>query len=329
LNDLSSLRLIDVHHHVVLPEYEAALVRSGAADPSRPLRKNSSPQEALDSMAELSIDAAILNPLSVAGVHHGDDANACYLTETTNEALARFASAAPDKLGFFAALPLPDIDGALRQMERALDTMHADGVILLSNQNGFYVGDTAFEPLYAEMHRRSVVVFVHPASPAYVPALRLSLWPAYVEYPFETTRVAANLIYNGIMARYPGIRWVLAHAGGALPYLSVRLRLMEESDKAAPPFIERVPEGVAPYLKAFYFDVAIAGGAAPMAALMEIADPSHILYGSDWPYLGRDYIGDQLASLVRLPQFQGAGLRPLEWRNAATVFRRFAGRLEQ
>jgi 6-methylsalicylate decarboxylase len=325
----SSLRLIDVHHHVVLPEYEAALVRSGAADPSRPLRKNSSPQEVLHSMAELCIDAAILNPLSVAGVHHGDDANARYLTETTNEALARFVSFAPDKLGFFAALPLPDIDGALRQMERALDTLHADGIILLSNQNGFYIGDLAFEPLYAEMHRRSVIVFVHPASPAYVPALRLSLWAAYVEYPFETTRVAANLIYNGVMARYPRIRWILAHAGGALPYLSVRLRLMEESDKAVPPFIERVPDGVAPYLKAFYFDVAIAGGAAPMAALMETADPSHILYGSDWPYLDRDYIGDQLTSLVGLPQFQGARLGHLEWRNAAKLFRRFAGRREQ
>jgi predicted TIM-barrel fold metal-dependent hydrolase len=327
LREPSNLHLIDVHHHVVLPEYEAALLRSGTADPSRPLRKNSSPQTALNSMAELGIDAAILNPLSVAGVHHGDDANARYLTETTNEALASFISATPNKLGFFAALPLPDIDGALRQMERALDEFHADGIILLSNQNGFYVGDPAFEPLYAEMHRRSVVVFVHPASPAYVPALRLNLWATYIEYPFETTRVAANLIYNGVMARYPAIRWILAHAGGALPYLSVRLRLMEESDNGVPPFIERVPEGVAPHLKAFYFDVAMAGGAAPMAALMETADPAHILYGSDWPYLERDYVVDQLANLVGLPQLQGDRLGPLEWRNAAQLFRRFAGRL--
>jgi 6-methylsalicylate decarboxylase len=329
LKDLSTLRLIDVHHHVVLPEYEAALVRSGAADPSRPLRKNSSPQAARNSMAELRIDAAILNPLSVAGVHHGNDADACYLTETTNEALAKFASSAPDKLGFFASLPLPDLRGALRQMEHALDTLHADGVILLSNQNGFYVGDLAFEELYAEMHRRSVIAFVHPASPAYVPTLRLSLWAAYVEYPFETTRVAANLIYNGIMARYPRIKWILAHAGGALPYLSVRLRLMEESDKGVPPFIARVPEGVGPHIKEFYFDVAIAGGAAPMAALMEAADPSHVLYGSDWPYLERDFVRDQLANIVGLPQFAGARLEPLEWRNAAQLFGRFAGRLTQ
>ncbi len=328
LRERSGLGLIDVHHHVVLPEYEAALVRSRAVDPSRPLRKNSSPQATLQALAELNIDAAILNPLSVAGVHHGDDANAGYLTQTTNDALAKFASFAPEKLGFFASLPLPDIDGALREMERALDALRADGIILLSNQNGFYVGDPAFEPLYAEMHRRSAVVFVHPASPAYVPALRLKLWAAYVEYPFETTRVAANLIYNGIMARYPGIRWILAHGGGALPYLAVRLRLMEQSDAAVPPFVERVPEGVAPYLKDFYFDVALAGGAAPMAALTQVADPSHVLYGSDWPYLARDYVQDQLADLVGLPQFRGARLEPLAWRNAAQLFTRFAGRLD-
>lgn len=319
--------LIDVHHHVVLPEYEAALRRSGAADPSRPLRKETAPQVALDAMTGLGIEGAILNPLSVAGVHHGDDANARYLTESTNEALARFVSFDPRRLGFFATLPLPDVGGSLRQMEYALDTLNADGVIVLSNQNGVYIGDPAFEELYAEMDRRGAVAFVHPASPAYVPTLRLNLWAAYIEYPFETTRVAANLIYNGIMARYPRIKWILAHAGGALPYLSVRLRLMEESDKNLPPFIERVPEGVTPYLDGFYFDVAIAGGPAPMAALAEMADPSHVFYGSDWPYLERDFVTDQLDSLVGLPQFQGERLAPLAWRNAAQVFKRFSHRL--
>jgi predicted TIM-barrel fold metal-dependent hydrolase len=324
LNQPVTSGLVDVHHHVVLPEYEAALRRSGAADPSRPLRKETKPEVALEAMTGLGIEGAILNPLSVAGVHHGDDANARYLTETTNEALARFVSFDSRRLGFFAPLPLPDVGGALRQMEHALDNLNADGVIVLSNQNGVYMGDPAFEEIYAEMDRRSAVVFVHPASPAYVPTLKLNLWAAYIEYPFETTRVAANLIYNGVMKRYPRIKWILAHAGGALPYLSVRLRLMEESDKNLPPFIERVPEGIAPYLDDFYFDVAIAGGVAPMAALTEVADPSHIFYGSDWPYLERSFVTDQLKSLVGLPQFQGERLAPLAWRNAAKVFKRFS-----
>ena len=94
-------------------------------------------------MAELGIAAAVVNPLSVAGVHHGDDANARYLTRSVNEALAKFSSGAPDRLGFFATLPMPDVDGALAEMAYALDELGADGVILLSHQNGVYVGDPA------------------------------------------------------------------------------------------------------------------------------------------------------------------------------------------
>src|SRR5689334_18024955 len=96
----SKPRWIDVHHHVVLPEYERALVHSGAGDPSRPLRKNSDPQAELNAMDALGISEAVLISISVAGIHHGDDANAGYLTESTNEALAKFVSFAPKRLGF-------------------------------------------------------------------------------------------------------------------------------------------------------------------------------------------------------------------------------------
>ncbi len=141
----------------------------------------------------------------------------------------------------------------------------------------------ACEPLYAEMDRRGVVCFMHPTIPAYFPAgLNLQMWPAYLEYAFDTTRVAANLIYHAFMRKYPAIKWLLAHAGGTLPYLSMRLRLMEELETkgrkppfpglgAGRPFNERVPEGVAPYLDKFYFDVALSGADAPMAALTALA----------------------------------------------------------
>ncbi|MPZ55426.1 MAG: amidohydrolase family protein [Rhizobiales bacterium] len=235
-------RLIDVHHHLLLPEYDAALMRAGAGDPSRPLRKGDGPRIVCEKMTELGIDAAIVNPLSVAGVHHGNDANARYLTESVNEAQARFIAAAPERLGFFATLPLPDVDGALAQMQHALDVLHADGVIFLSHQNGVHIGDPAFEPLYDEMDRRGVIAFIHPTVPPGVAGLNLRLWPAFIEYAFETTRVATNLIYHEFMGRYPNIKWILAHAGGALPYLSMRLRLMEEMEvgrKPPLPFIER------------------------------------------------------------------------------------------
>jgi predicted TIM-barrel fold metal-dependent hydrolase len=251
-----------------------------------------------------------------------------------NEAQATFVSAAPDRLGFFATLPLPDIDGALAQMAHALDALHADGVIFLSHQNGVHIGDPRFAPLYAEMDRRRVIAFIHPTVPPGVEHLNLRLWPSFIEYAFETTRVAANLIYHGIMARWSNITWILAHAGGTLPYLSMRLRLMEELEVgrkppfpfsgAGAPFIERVPEGVRPHLDAFYFDTALSGARAPMAALTEMAKSEHILYGSDWPFVERTFVEEQTENLRAMPYFAGERFGKMERANATRLFPRFA-----
>jgi 6-methylsalicylate decarboxylase len=314
---------IDVHHHCVIPEYQAALVRSGAADPSRPLRKNSSPQEAIDSMASLGIDAAIVNPLSVAGVHHGNDENANYLCRSVTDALAKFAAHDPKKLGFFAPLPYPDVDGALRHMEYALDTAKADGLILLSSQNGIYVGDIRMEPLLAEMDRRHATVFVHPARPAFIDTLTTQIWGSIIEYTFETTRVAAFLIYNEFMKKYPNIKWILAHAGGCLPYVSFRLILMEEQDINQPTFSSRVPEGARHWVDRFYFDTAISGSRPALAALMEIARPGHVFYGSDWPYIDRHTIELQHECLSTWPGFTPETRAAVGRDSALALFPRF------
>jgi 6-methylsalicylate decarboxylase len=329
---LSNLQLIDVHHHVVLPEYEAALKRSGAVDPSRPFRKGDPPAVVCEKMAEFGVTAAVVNPLSVAGVHHGDDANARYLTRSVGEALARFASARAE-LGFFAPLPLPDIDGALAALAYALDVLRADGLILLSHQNGVYVGDPRYRPVYEELNRRSAIVFIHPTIPPYLPGgLDLPLWPAYVEYAFDTTRVAVNLIYNEVLRDFPDIRWILAHAGGTFPYLATRLRLMDELETHRPPFAglgsgrpfhERFPEGVQRWLDRFYYDVALSGGGPAMAALTALAGPGRILYGSDWPFVGRDFVVGQLDDLTTMPQFAADAFDAMARRNAQALFRRF------
>ena len=113
----------------------------------------------------------------------------------------------------------------LGQLGDALDKLGADGLILMSSQNGIYVGDKRMDPLLAEMDRRGAVVFVHPARPAFVDTLTTRIWGSIIEYTFETTRIAAFLIYNEFMRKYPRIKWILAHAGGCLPFLSFRLAM--------------------------------------------------------------------------------------------------------
>jgi 6-methylsalicylate decarboxylase len=319
-SQIEKLNLIDVHHHVILPEYEKALERSGARDPSKPLLRDATPAKVIGNMERFGIRKAIVSPLSAAGVHHGDDANAAYLVKASSEAIARFVSSAPGQLGFFAPLSYPDVAQALRQVEYALDVLRADGLMLLTNQNGIYPGDPLGEELWSELNRREAVVFVHPTRPANHAALGLKMWAAVIEYPFETTRVAANLIYNGCMARYPKIKWLLAHAGGCFPYLSFRLKMMEEQDEQTPRFGERHPEGTAPYVGQFYFDTAIAGGSAPMKALQDMTDPSHILFGSDWPFVTSELVFEQLDNLMSGNLFAGEAREGMARENALRLF---------
>jgi predicted TIM-barrel fold metal-dependent hydrolase len=138
------------------------------------------------------------------------------------------------------------------------------------------------------------------------------------------------------MARYSNIKWILAHAGGTLPFLAMRMRLMDEFEvgrkppfpfcDVSPPFIERVPEGVQAYLDKFYFDVALSGDRAPMAALTEMAQPDRILYGSDWPFVEREFVLEQVENLRTMPYFAGDRFAAMERGNAAKLFPRFAGR---
>jgi predicted TIM-barrel fold metal-dependent hydrolase len=186
------------------------------------------------------------------------------------------------------------------------------------------------------MDRRGTICLIHPTVPPGVERLNLRLWPSFIEYAFETTRVAANLIYHEIMLRYPNIKWILAHAGGALPYLSMRLRLIEELEVGreppfpfcgvGKPFIERVPQGVAPFIEQFYFDTALSGARAPMAALTEAAKPDHIFYGSDWPFVERSFVLEQNQNLRTMPYFAGDRFAAMERGNALGLFPRFAGR---
>ena len=165
-------------------------------------------------MALLGIDAALLNPVNTLGVHHGDDAAARYLTETTNEALAESVAAAPDRLGFFAILRAPTFTGRCIRRRMLLDTLHADGLFLFSNQSGVYLGDVAAgAPLCRT--RSACRGGLRPSREPRLHGLaRHHAFRGLYRVSFETTRAAANLIYNGYMGKYPNIRrsWPMAAA---------------------------------------------------------------------------------------------------------------------
>ncbi len=214
---------IDVHQHVVPPFWAKALPNHGgdpsgprSGDPSSTVLPQWSPEDAIDLMDSQEIATGILS-LTAPGIVGWDQRARREMARRVNEYTADLVAKRPDRFGHFATVPLPDVDGALSELEYALDTLRADGVILLGNHAEKYLGDATLEPLWAELHSRLAVVFVHPGLPL-TPAVGVA--GPLVDYPFDTTRT--QLVLNGIVDRYPRARIILAHAGGFVPFASHR-----------------------------------------------------------------------------------------------------------
>jgi predicted TIM-barrel fold metal-dependent hydrolase len=156
------------------------------------------------------------------GVRVGDDARARSLARRGNELAETMMQKRPDRFGGFAALPLPDVDGALEELAYAFDVLKLDGVVLFSNSNGVYLGEKRFEPVFEELERRSAVAFVHPmASPDPAPH-QLGLPDSLIDFTADTTRVVAQMLYSNRFARTPNVKYIFSHAGGTTPYLAGR-----------------------------------------------------------------------------------------------------------
>jgi 6-methylsalicylate decarboxylase len=127
----------------------------------------------------------------------------------------------PDQLGFFATLTLPDVKGSLNELAYAFDQLHADGVVLLANSRGIYLGDQSFDPLFDELNRRKAVVFIHPSFLYGVDPLK-DVPPFIADFLLDTTRAAIRLAGSGTLDRCPDLKVILSHAGGFVPYAAYR-----------------------------------------------------------------------------------------------------------
>jgi predicted TIM-barrel fold metal-dependent hydrolase len=270
---------IDLHHHF-LPqaymreEHERSKATHGLTD-----MLSWTPEKSIAEMDKAGVAFAFAST-STPGVWYGEvDLGrrlARQWTDAAAEAIAKYAT----RFGLFAPLPLPDTDGSLEQIGYALDQVKADGLGLLANFEGKWLGDPSFAPVMEELNRRQAIVYVHPTfTPCVtntIPGAQMQL----VEFPFETTRTIANLVLSGTTTRFPDIRWIFAHNGGATPMLIGRL---EEQDHR--PIGKNFPAGMRAELRKFYYDNASAWNTSAMAALMNLVPKDHMFFGSDYPFL--------------------------------------------
>ncbi|MEY9857784.1 putative TIM-barrel fold metal-dependent hydrolase [Catenulispora sp. GAS73] len=266
---------IDVHQHMIPEIYARWLHAQGVKDPGGRQLPEWSSDAALDLMDRQGIETAILS-VSTPGVFLGDGTDAARMARQVNEYAAELVTAHPERFGFFATLPLPDVPAAVAEATHALDVLSADGVVLLANNAGVYLGDPAFDPLLAELNERAAVVFVHPNE---LPGAAADGIPPFAaDFLLDTTRAAYNLVKLDVPRRFPSIRFILAHGGGFVPYAAHRLAVTIFGETG------RDLNQILDDLRGFYFDTALTSSPAALPSLLAFAKPGHVLYGSDWPF---------------------------------------------
>ncbi len=329
---------IDVHFHAMTPAYRRALTDKPLGAIIR--TPGWSPGLAVEYLDRQGTTTGILS-LSIPGPHLGNDTEAGNLSRRVNEEFASYIAARPQRFGAFAAIPLPDVDGACREAEFALDTLKLDGIGFFASYEGRYPGLPEFDPLLDVLNRRSAVVLIHPTNHPSTPKIRQGISPGIgnflVEFLFDTTRAALNLIFFDVLYRFPKIRFILCHAGGTLPFVAYRVaeiaaRQMNEPpwDTQYPsPFMERHGRLLTPNiflneLRGFWYDTALSMGRQSLASLKEVADPSRILFGSDWPYATEVMANDMQEARTQSGVFNERELRAIDCDNAQQLFPRFA-----
>jgi len=311
---------IDVHHHFQPPEFIADLKRRGIQWTGGPAIPEWNIEMARETMERNGIAAAVASV--VPHVNWGDDAAAIRWARHCNEFTARIVHDDPEHFGGFASMPMPDVDATCAELEYALDTLKLDGIILMASQGVQYLGDPSYEELFAELDRRKAVVFIHPNTVppgAIVP--RLSLPWGIVEFVFDTTRCITNLLYTGMLERYPNIRYIVSHAGGAVPYIALRIALGAHE---LPGIGDKVPKGALHYLQQLYYDTALSTSEYVFAALRQFVPTSQLLFGSDWPLVPEKVVKMETAGLENSKVLDDATRKAIYRDNALALFPRFA-----
>ncbi len=267
---------IDTHNHVIPPDYRKVLQKAGIDDAGGRAVPDWSLESALETMKALDVGAAIMSVSAPGTTFLPKAADAASLARDLNDYSAGVVRSAPDRFGFFATLPMPHIEESVTEAVRALDDLGADGIVLLANHAGTYVGEDGQDDLFTALDERSAVVFIHPAELPGPTVPGVTQWAT--DFLLDTTRAAYLLVRNGIRQRYPNIRFILSHAGGFVPYASHRMAMAIFADTG------RNPVEILDDFSSFYFDTALSSTAAALPSLLAFAKPGHITFGSDFPF---------------------------------------------
>lgn len=312
---------IDTHHHAMPAAVRDWLVGHGQlpADPAGwPPFARWSLDDALATMDEADIALGVASA-AIPSTFIGTAPEAAELARLANDSLAELVAEHPTRFGLFAYLPLPYVDAALAEAARALAELRADGVILMAHAGDRYLGDPAFEPVFAELARWSVPVFVHPFT---LPDCSAPPMPPFVvDFMADTTRAAVSLIASGTLDRYPDLPIILPHSGGFLPYEAARLTMTRALGYGFDaPTVRRA-------LRRFYYDTAAPMSPYATPTLLAAAGADRILYGSDYNAVPADMVAAGLTAFIEDPALAAEQIAMISRSNALRLLPQIAERL--
>jgi 6-methylsalicylate decarboxylase len=308
-------RMIDVHFHLIPQFYSEAVYEAGRG-PAIGRYPDWSPELALELTDKHGIALAITS-IAQPGVAFMPDAKAADFARRCNDYAAELIAAHPRRFGCFGLLPMHGMETAIAEARHCLDTLRFEGISLFASYGEKFLGDAAFDPLMEYLNAREAVVHVHPGLHPSSRALDLP-WPGFmIEYPFDTTRAAVNLVFTGALERLRNIQFILSHAGGTLPFLAWRLSCAPLIDKRLK---QRTREDIFAAFKTFWYDNALASGPQPYGTLSQIAAPERILFGSDWPFCNDRVVAAEVADFSA-PDFLAPQTRTMiSYQNALKLF---------
>lgn len=329
-------RIIDVHHHIIPELYRNALADCGVLSSAGKKIAAWTPEMSLEHMDSLGVRLGIcsISEPSLYPIAAREPSRVCFLARQLNEYMADLKRRFPGRFGAFAVLPLPDVEGSMAEAEYALDTLGLEGIGLLSNYGGTYLGDTELEPLFQMLNDKKAVVYVHPSvPPQQMPRPQFLPFDYFVEFCFHTTRAAFNLILSGTTSRYPDIRFIFSHMGGAAPYLGWRVDSCFSSvtagqkPMALPDFVWQSWQtlkdvDILSELGRYYYDTALAVHKGALQSVEYLA-PGHTLFGSDSFYASQEKGKGFVRGLSLL--LEDEALEAVYCKNAASLFPELIG----
>jgi 6-methylsalicylate decarboxylase len=313
---------IDVHHHMAPPNLPGAV--GGAAAGPRGAQPVAAPaggrgpwtlQRSLEQMDKWGIGVSILSLTQLANVIYDNTEKGRAACRLINDFGAKCMQEYPKRFGVFASIPFPDVEGSLKEIAYAYDTLKVDGISIYTNDNqGKWPGDPAHEPIWQELNRRNAILYMHPWVPACCSNLNYGASSFMNEIDFETSRAVISFITGGVMFKYPNLKLILAHSGGTLPVLSGRMKDRYPADKN-----QYIPNGLWAEFRKLYYDCAHATYKQAWAAMAALVPPSQFLFGTDYSPEPVESTMDLIPDL----KLSKDVLDMLERKNAERLFPRF------